>query len=167
MALRDLARPEKQALSFFTFHNHDPHSDQAVADAAAAWIPRKDLDFAFVYLGMVDEMGHRFGWMADGYLRQIELTDVALGTVLAALPQDGHVLLQSDHGGHDRSHGTDQDADMLIPWMLAGPGIQSGQALGGPVSIVDTAPTLARLLEVDPPRDWEGHVVDEAWADQR
>jgi predicted AlkP superfamily pyrophosphatase or phosphodiesterase len=162
-ALRDLARPEKQAFSFFTFHDHDPKSDQVVADAAAAWMPRQNLDFAFVYLGMVDEMGHRHGWMNDGYLRQVETTDVALGTVLAALPKDGHVLLQSDHGGHDRSHGTDQDADMLIPWMLSGPEIRGGHTLGAPVSILDTAPTLAKLLEVDPQRDWEGRVVEEAW----
>jgi predicted AlkP superfamily pyrophosphatase or phosphodiesterase len=161
--LRDLARPEKQAFSFFTFHDHDPQSDQVVADAAAVWIPRQSLDFAFVYLGMVDEMGHRHGWMNDGYLRQVETTDVALGTVLAALPKDGHVLLQSDHGGHDRSHGTELDADMLIPWMLSGPGIRGGHALEAPISILDTAPTLARLLEVDSPRDWEGWAVKEAW----
>ena len=161
--LRDLARPEKQALSYFTYHDHDPHSDQAVADHAEAAFTRQSLDFAFVYFGMVDEMGHRHGWMNDGYLRQVEITDVALGTVLAALPDGAHVLLQSDHGGHDRSHGTELDADMLIPWMLSGPGIRAGHALSAPVSILDTAPTLARLLEVDPPRDWEGRAVAEAW----
>jgi len=51
--------------------------------------------------------------------------------------------------------------------MLAGPGINIGQELGVPVSILDTAPTLAKLLEVDPPRDWEGRVVEEAWAAEK
>lgn len=162
--LRDVARPEKQWLSFFRHHDHDPASDQAVAESAAFWLGREAIDFAFVYFGMVDEMGHRHGWMADGYLHQIETTDQALGVVVAALPPDSHILLQSDHGGHDRTHGTDSDADMTIPWMLSGPGIRAGHDLAGGVSILDTAPTLARLLEVAPPREWEGRVVQEAFA---
>lgn len=161
--LRDLARPEKQAMSFFRRHDYDPMSDQAVADSAAHWLTRAALDFAFVYLGMVDEMGHVHGWMSDGYLRQIAITDRALGTTLAGLPPDAHVLLQSDHGGHDRSHGTDSDADMLIPWMLSGPEIRADYELIDAVSILDTAPTLARLLDVAAPREWEGHAVREAW----
>ena len=70
-------------------------------------IPGGNLDFAFVYLGCLDSYGHMFGWMSDGYFEQLKRSDQALGRLLAALPEESSVLLQSDHGGHERNHGTD------------------------------------------------------------
>ncbi|MBX7212387.1 MAG: ectonucleotide pyrophosphatase/phosphodiesterase [Thermoflexales bacterium] len=163
-ALRDVARPEKLALSLFKYHGHEAGSDQVIADWTATWLNREAFDFAFVYFGMTDEMGHRYGWMSEGYLEQVAVTDRALGTLLDALPAEAHVLVQSDHGGHDRTHGTEMDEDMQIPWMLSGPGVRAGHTLSGPVSILDSAPTLAHLLELRAPKEWEGRVVAEAFA---
>src|SRR5437773_2286976 len=73
------------------------------------------------------------------------------------------VVVQADHGGHDCSHGTEAAEDMTIPWIAAGPGLRAGHALQGPVSLLDTAPTLARLMRVPPAADWEGKVVEEAF----
>jgi arylsulfatase A-like enzyme len=84
-----------------------------------------------------------------------------MGTILDALPADTIYLLQSDHGGHDRTHGTDMPEDMTIPWLVAGPGIRAGHAIAAPVSLLDTAPTLARLIGFEPHREWEGRCVDE------
>jgi arylsulfatase A-like enzyme len=52
---------------------------------------------------------------------------------------------------------------MTIPWIAAGPRLRAGHALQGPVSLLDTAPTLARLMGVPPAADWEGRVVEEAF----
>jgi arylsulfatase A-like enzyme len=84
--------------------------------------------------------------------------------VLAAVGEDTVVLVQSDHGGHGRSHGTDMDEDMLIPWLLAGPGVRRGQTLDGEVRIYDTCVTLAHLLGVPLAPEWDGRVVTEALA---
>jgi len=111
----------------------------------------------------VDVAGHAFGWMSQRYLAQAGYVDEALGALLAALPPSTQVLVHADHGGHDRSHGTEAPEDMTIPWILAGPGIRAGQALQTPVSLLDTAPTLARLLDVKPDRQWEGRAVEEAF----
>ena len=51
--------------------------------------------------------------------------------------------------------------DMTIPWIVAGPGIRSNYALPNPVSLLDTAPTLARLLNIPPHPQWEGRCVEE------
>jgi phosphopentomutase len=120
-------------------------------------------DFAFVYLGTVDVAGHVSGWMSPAYLAQATRVDEAVGSLLAVLPPDTHVLMQADHGGHDRSHGSDIPDDILIPWLLAGPGVIEGHALESPVSLLDTAPTIARLLGLAPHPEWEGHVRVEAF----
>jgi arylsulfatase A-like enzyme len=71
------------------------------------------------------------------------------------------VLLQSDHGGHERTHGTASSEDMTIPWLVAGPGIRQGYEIKTAVSLLDTAPTLARLLKISPHPAWEGRCIEE------
>jgi arylsulfatase A-like enzyme len=83
--------------------------------------------------------------------------------VLAALPTDIHLLVQADHGGHERSHGTEMAEDMTIPWIVAGPSIRRGHTIARPVSLLDTTPTLARILGISAHRDWEGNVVEEVF----
>ena len=159
--LRDIGKPGSLELSYFTNTAYQPDGDQIVADEAARQLAGGQFDFAFVYLGTVDSAGHHYGWMSEGYLGQIATVDAALGTLLSALPAESTVLLQSDHGGHERNHGTEMPEDMTIPWLVAGPGIRAGHSITSPVSLLDTAPTLARLLGIAPHRDWEGRCVEE------
>jgi hypothetical protein len=162
--LRDLGRPGSLAVSAFHKTAKEPDGDQIVAEDAVRALATEALDFAFVYFGAVDEAGHRHGWMSEGYLEQIERTDAALATLLAALPVVATVLLQSDHGGHARSHGTEAPEDMTIPWLVAGPGVRAGHTIAAPVRLLDTAPTLARLLGIAPHPEWEGRCVEEIFA---
>jgi predicted AlkP superfamily pyrophosphatase or phosphodiesterase len=159
--LRDLGRPGSLDLAYFRNTSHQPDGDQLMADETARVFAAGLPDFTFVYFGTVDTAGHHYGWMTEGYLDQLAIVDAALGTVLDALPHDATVLLQSDHGGHERNHGTESPEDMTIPWLVAGPGIRQGYAIDAPVSLLDTAPTIARLLGLAPHHEWEGRCVEE------
>ena len=161
--LRNLSRPNSLDLAYFRRNNKHPDGDQAIAEEAARYLSGDGLDFAFVYLGVLDEAGHKHGFMSDGYLAQLERVDAAVGTLLDALPEDATMLLTSDHGGHERVHGTDEPEDMTVPWMIAGPHIRRGYAIETPVSLLDTAPTLARVLGIAPDPDWEGRCVEEVF----
>jgi predicted AlkP superfamily pyrophosphatase or phosphodiesterase len=159
--LRNLSLPLSLEFSWYRDLSYQEEGDDLTADAALHYLPTLQPDFAFVYFGTVDTIGHRFGWMSDEYLRQAERVDRQLGRVLAALPETTHVIVQADHGGHERTHGTESPDDMTIPWLAAGPAIRRGFTIQGPVSLLDTAPTLARLLQVPVHRDWEGRCVEE------
>jgi predicted AlkP superfamily pyrophosphatase or phosphodiesterase len=159
--LRDLNRPESLYFVYYRDNCYTRDGDLEIAAEAARVIAREQPDYAFVYLGTIDVAGHLYGWMSDGYLRQVEHVDQAIGMVLDALSEDDTVLLQSDHGGHERIHGTTLDDDMLIPWLVAGPGIRRNHPIQQPVNLLDSAPTLARLLQVAPHSDWEGRCVAE------
>ena len=161
--LRDLSRPGSLAYSFMVNAAYQiDYGDRLVAEAAARELA--DFDFSFVYLGTVDSAGHFFGWMSDGYLEQVTRVDAELAKVVDALPQDMTLIIHSDHGGHDRFHGTDLPEDMTIPWMILGAGIRADYTIQRPVTLLDTAPTVARLLDLKVPRDWEGTSVDEVFA---
>jgi hypothetical protein len=159
--LRNLNQPTSLEFSWYRDLSYQEDGDDLTADAAIQYLPALRFDFAFLYLGTVDTAGHRYGWMSDEYLRQAERVDRQLGRVLAALPENINLIVQADHGGHERTHGTELPDDMTIPWIACGPAIRSGYAIQGPVSLLDTAPTLARLLDVPVNRDWEGKCVEE------
>ena len=160
--LRNLSQPGNLDFAYFRAGaDINPQLDQTIAEQAVAYFMADQPDFMFVYLGTVDEAGHAHGWMSAGYLAQLKVADAALATLLAALPDDATILLQSDHGGHDRSHGTEMAEDMTIPWLVAGPGVRRGHQLNAPVSLLDTAPTLAHFLKLKIPSVWEGRFVAE------
>jgi predicted AlkP superfamily pyrophosphatase or phosphodiesterase len=159
--LRNINMPEALTLSFYKNTSYDQDGDNIVAAEAARMIPAHKPDFAFIYLGTVDTWGHAYGWMSDEYLKQIAHVDVQLGVVLNALPADAAVIIQADHGGHDRGHGTDMPEDMTIPWMVRAPGVKAGYTIRRPVSLLDTAPNLAHFLDLRPHAQWEGSVVEE------
>ncbi len=162
--LRDLNRPENLHFAFYANTSLEPDGDRVTAEAAARYLPDYHFDFAFVYFGVIDTSGHAYGWMSDAYLHQIEFTDPLVGMVLDAAP-DATVIIHADHGGHERNHGTDMPEDMTIPWMIGGAGVRRGHVIQQPVTLLDTAPTIAHLLGISRPADWEGSVVSEAFAD--
>jgi predicted AlkP superfamily pyrophosphatase or phosphodiesterase len=159
--LRDLARPGNIHYSHFRDSYHNPDGDDETVTEATRFIQREHPHFAFVYIGTVDSTGHGYGWMSKEYLNQLEHVDKLLEDLFASLPSDYTLIVQSDHGGHDRHHGTDSPEDMTIPWMVAGPNIRKGYTTQSPVSLLDTAPTIAKLLGIQPHREWEGKCIEE------
>jgi predicted AlkP superfamily pyrophosphatase or phosphodiesterase len=159
--LRDLSRPESLAYAYYREPIYDPACDDPIAAEAARLLSSEPFDFVFVYFGSVDLAGHGYGWMSPEYLGQLHRVDALLDTVLAAMPAGASAVVHSDHGGHGRTHGTDCDEDMTIPWLAAGPAIRPGHQIAAPVSLLDTAPTVAHLLGVAPPSAWEGRAPAE------
>lgn len=167
--LRDLSDPGSLDLSYYSRELDTPAGDDRVAEVAIEHMERLDLGLSFVYLGHLDFAGHRHGWMTEPYMAAVVNADRCIGELIAAAEGLGWgdsltVLVTADHGGHERSHGTEGDEDMLVPWVLWGAGVTRGHALTGPVSLQDTCPTLAHLLGVPRSDEWEGRVVAEALA---
>ena len=68
------------------------------------------------------------------------------------------VIVTADHGGHDRAHGTDMPEDMTIPMFFVGKEFEAGKELHG-ISILDLAPTIADIMKISVPREWEGKSI--------
>jgi predicted AlkP superfamily pyrophosphatase or phosphodiesterase len=76
---------------------------------------------------------------------------------------DLHVLLEPHWvvTGSAATHGTPYGYDAHIPLILMGPGIAAG-TYRNHVALQDLAPTLAAILEVEPPSGASGRVLSEA-----
>lgn len=159
--LRQLTEPS--SLDIFTYVND---RDLVVAERLIENFPQ-DFGVLFVHFPLVDGMGHVHGWMSWQQLSVAFRADEALGNILAELDARGLrdetlIIVTSDHGGHDTTHGYSYPEDMTIPWIVSGPGVQP-KVLTTPVNTMDTAATAAFILGLPIPPEWDGVPVYEAF----
>lgn len=157
--LRDLSRPDHLHTYACINQHKQEDTDTKITLAAIDYIKKEDPDFTFIYLGETDEVGgHSVGWMTDKYLACVNKAFACIEKIYEALPQNYTLIVLADHGGHDRSHGTSMPEDMTIPVYMAGPAFEKDKEINS-VSIKDIAPTIAKLLNVTPAKEWEGNTL--------
>jgi hypothetical protein len=145
---------------------HEPTGERTLAAALEYWKANRPA-LLFVHLDGVDHAGHETNWLSRNYYNAVTQADSYLGSVLDMLDVENawnstFVLVTSDHGGTRHGHGKNSLAEILIPWILAGPGIHPGR-LSVPVNTYDSAVTLARIYNLDVPACWTGRPVQAAF----
>ena len=163
--LRDVSRPGSLAYSYMVKGCHEDapksaistyrQSNNMVTDAAIDCLTTKGPDFAFLYLAFSDDAGHKWGWMSPQYFDALENSWHNIDRVLEAVGKEYTVIITADHGGHDRTHGTDAPEDMTIPVIAVGTPFVPGSSLEA-VNLKDIAPTVCDLLGTEPDEEWEG-----------
>lgn len=166
--LRDLAAPPNLNMCWLRNPVYGEENDSHTVRAAIEYLWTQLPDYCFLYLGDVDISGHGWGWMSPEYIRAIEINDQLVGQVIAALENAGirdkyAFLVQSDHGGHDTDHGTDSAEDMTTIWFMQGQGIKRGHELEADFDLRATPPTIAHLLNIDRPPEWDSAPVYDAF----
>lgn len=154
--LRNVARPGSLKFAEYINAYMTESSDTALTDRALARIAESSPDFVFLYMVETDEKGgHDSGWMTGEYLSRISIAIDNIARVVAACGDDYTIIVTADHGGHDRSHGSDLPEDMRIPIFYRGAAFPAGHLFSGG-SILDIAPTIAALMDIRPAPEWEG-----------
>ena len=126
--------------------------------------------FLFLHFDGVDHAGHSFGWTSRQYYKEVEMVDSLVAAVMDAISTSGKsnetvVLVTADHGGIGKKHGGNTANEILIPWILNGPGIREGLELKAEINTYDTAPTIARIFDLKTPECWVGKPVISAFKD--
>lgn len=119
--------------------------------------------FIFLYNGHTDEVGHKHEWMSPEYIKSIEDGDAQVGRIMDFLKKEGlyegtHIFFISDHGGVGKGHGGVSEEEMIVPWVLRGPGIKVGYTITEPNNTVNTASTVLSLFGLEQPLCWTGEV---------
>ena len=157
--LRDIASPG--ALKFATYINAymEESSDTVLTDEAIKTISKHKPDFAFLYMVETDEKGgHDNGWMSAEYLRRVSTGIDNVKRIIEAFGNEYSVIIMADHGGHDRSHGTQMKEDMTIPLFFYGKEFTAGE-IKEPLSLLNIAPTITKIIGIEPAPEWEGTSV--------
>ena len=154
--LRDLGRPDHLHTALCINQHKQADTDIKITDAAIKYINEEAPDFLFLYLGETDEVGgHDCGWMSEQYMKSVSKALSCVEKLQNSISEDYTIILLADHGGHDRSHGSDMPEDMTIPILFCGKSFEEGKELPE-ASIKDVAVTIAKLLEVPCAKEWEG-----------
>lgn len=155
--IRDVSRPNSLAHSCFYAGRRIGYKEagEVLTDELIRYVRDYDPDFTFLYFGHTDMEGHRHGWMSAEYLEAMQDCWNNIEKIIGALGDEYTYIITSDHGGHDRTHGSEMPEDMLIPVIIRGKGFEKGAVLEN-VSILDIAPTVTKLSGVAPDEEWEG-----------
>lgn len=155
--LRDLVRPGNLTYSCFIRGIEVGYlgAGEYLSNEAIRFLNANPIDFTFLYLGHPDAAGHASGWMGEEYMESVKTSWDNIEKVITSLPDDYTFIITADHGGHDRTHGTNSPEDMTIPMIILGAAADRIGSLEN-ANIKDIAPTIAALLGVEPDPEWEG-----------
>ena len=154
--VRDVSRPESLRYSQYLWAYSKDNTDRLLTESALACIREDAPDFVFLHMVETDEKGgHDNGWMSEPYLKCIHDAINNVKRVLEETGDEYTVIITADHGGHDRAHGSTLPEDMTIPMFFIGPDFEPGKKLTG-IGLLDIAPTIAQIMGVAQPREWEG-----------
>ena len=157
--LRDVARPGSLLFSEYINAYSEESSDTSLTESALARIKKNKPDFVFLYMVETDEKGgHDNGWMSEGYLKRISMAMDNIHRVIDECGEEYTIIVTADHGGHDRTHGTELPEDTTIPMFYFGKEFEQGKRFDGG-SILDITPTIAKIMGVTPAPEWEGTPV--------
>jgi predicted AlkP superfamily pyrophosphatase or phosphodiesterase len=139
-----------------------------VAKIAAAYIIEQKPNLCFIHFADPDSAGHRYGWGSPEQIAAFADSDTGLkiindAIVAAGIADSSTVIVSADHGGHEKTHGSNSPDDMIIPWITWGAGVAKGTTISAPVTTYDTAATALWLLGVAVPTDWAGKPVESAF----
>lgn len=158
--LRDLAGYKSLDVSLFINRYTTENYVKKVGDAAREYLSKDLYDFSFVYFVNTDEAGHDYGFdNSKEYIKEIEKVDKEIGEIVATVNsfndnKENIFIITADHGGHERSHGTTKDEDMTIPLILSGKNMDKIDF--NTFNIMDIAPTITKLFNIDSPKEWSG-----------
>jgi choline-sulfatase len=156
-----------------------------VVDATLGWLAASaDAPF-FLWMHLYDPHApydppepYRTAFASRPYDGEIAFADAQLGRLVDWLRSSGHeqdtvMAVLSDHGESLGEHREVTHAVLLyestlhVPFLLAGPGVPSGVTVSSRVTTVDLAPTLLRLLGLEPPPEMTGRNLGPAFRGER
>ena len=158
--IRDVSRPNSLAHSCFYAGRRIGYKEagEVLTDELIKYLKNYDTDFTFLYFGYPDMAGHNHGWMTDEYMEAVQSSWDNIEKIMTELGDEYTYIITADHGGHDRTHGTDMPEDMLIPIIINGKDFEKGKEFSA-ANIIDIAPTITKLFGIAPDGDWEGKSI--------
>lgn len=133
-------------------------SNELTAEECKKHLLNTPTDFTFLYLGNLDEQGHRYGWLSEEYYKALNDSFNLIDNIITeAITNEYTVIITSDHGGHDYGHGSTLQEDMTIPLFIIGEDFNKTNL--GNQSILNIAPTILNILGIKPPNYWQGTII--------
>jgi len=142
--------------------------DAEVTGRIVNYLRSKTPTLMFVQFSSPDDIGEKYGFGTDIYLSTISTADALIGRIYDQLKLNGVLdetlfIVTADHGGLNKSHGGDSDAEKYVFLGVAGKTVASGTIVGAEGR--DVAAIAAYALGLEYPETWSGHVPEGVFKD--
>lgn len=141
--------------------------------ATAQELIKADFDFFFYYLGSLDETGHATKFCSEQYIERMSALNDNVLQIFKILSDEGildetHIIFTTDHGASfmTKFHGYQNNDNLNVPWFIMGPKIQRRHEISSYVKNMDTAPTILKILGLEPNEYWRSKAVSEVFNEE-
>ena len=139
----------------------DTATDAPLTEKICDYVKKNDPTLLFVQFDEVDHAGHTAGYGTKAHLDQITATDELIGKIYDAYDEMGYLedtlfIVTADHGGHDRTHGTELTEDMYVMLAATGKTVENGEIVD--MEIRDCPSVILYALGYEQPDSWTGRV---------
>lgn len=111
----------KQKLGFLVNDAVDVHrwSQEDAIDLAEAFARKSGRNFVFLLVSGLDFAGPEYGWLSAEYMEELSYIDEYLAPIIRLVKQQKNylIIITSDHGGHDKIHGSQHPDDYSLPFI--------------------------------------------------
>lgn len=112
----------KEKLGFLINDAVDVHrwSRDYAIDLAETFIKKPGRRFVFLHVSGLDLVGPEHGWLSPEYMEELSYIDEYLTPLIRLVKQQKNYLITitSDHGGHDKIHGSQHPDDFRLPFIV-------------------------------------------------
>jgi predicted AlkP superfamily pyrophosphatase or phosphodiesterase len=119
----------------------------------------------FIHYPEPDISGHKYGWMTAKYIESLKKVDIEIQKLInfiqSKIGANYLIIVTSDHGGTEKSHGTKIKEHITIPWIAHGKSVKKNYKIENKVKIYDTAPTILQFLNIELPDSLDGRTITE------
>ncbi|MBR5056237.1 MAG: alkaline phosphatase [Bacteroidales bacterium] len=143
-----------------TFWSETTDPDVLLPQAVEYVATKPDLA-AFIF-DNPDHVGHESGWCSPEYYEMCKKLDSCVEAICKAIEEAGImdesiIIVTSDHGGINRTHGGSTLSELEAPFVIYGKNIKKGYCFDD-VSMMqyDITATMATALGLEQPQSWTG-----------
>ena len=133
----------------------------ALCEMACRYISEKKPVLSAICFDNPDHVGHADGHDTQAYYDTLKELDGYIGRILDAIKEAGIydnsiIIVTSDHGGINTTHGGKTMMEMETPFIIAGKNIKKSGAFEESMMQFDCAATVATIFGLPQPQVWIG-----------
>lgn len=133
----------------------------ALCEMACRYISEKKPVLSAICFDNPDHVGHADGHDTQAYYDTLKELDGYIGRILDAIKEAGIydnsiIIVTSDHGGINTTHGGKTMMEMETPFIIAGKNIKKSGAFEESMMQFDCAATVATIFGLTQPQVWIG-----------
>jgi predicted AlkP superfamily pyrophosphatase or phosphodiesterase len=111
----------KEKLGYLINDAVDVHrwSPEDAIDLAEALVKKPGRHFVFLHVSGLDFVGPEYGWLSAEYMEELSYIDEYLTPIIRLVKEQKNyvIIITSDHGGHDKIHGSQYPDDYKLPFI--------------------------------------------------